>query len=130
MADEPYYPSEYPRPDDNSYSGQIDAHIIHSSVATPSPNQRKGFNSSRVVMSLTFTLQESDFFQWVNWANINVWDWFHMELVTPRVPVNILAWHRVRFTSDLSIRLVGYGLSAVTVEAELIPGDVPADGPP
>ena len=121
MAD---YPAEYPRPDSQNYSGTIDFGLIRSNVDAPLPNQIVSFNAPTIQTSMSFTGTNTEMLLWSIWVDANGWDWFNMELITPRVtdPSSLTSTVMVRFISDLISTKLGDDWLRFTVQVEMVPG--------
>ena len=117
------YPENLPIPDVGDYYGVIDKGLIRTAYPAAAPSQLAGFNSPTVVISMTFSMKNSQWSQFSYFAENNGFDWFVMPVVAPNAPKLITSNMRVRFISDLDYQKQGDNWLSVTVQAEMVLGD-------
>ena len=123
MANPIVYPPEYVLPDRVAYSGTIGQGLIRTTVPRSQANQIQGFNSHRIDLSLTFSMNNDDMIAWYLWVKQYAYYWFLMPVVVPRTKTDpIMSEQNIRFTSDINYQKRGDNWVSLTVAAELIPG--------
>ena len=116
------YPANFPQPDTNGYSGNSVYGLSRTSLQTSNPRQIKTFNSATHTLSLTFSMSQTLFSEWVCWMDDALNDWFYMDIVTPRKPFNIISTNLFRMVSGTSQTKRGHDYISVTASFEMIPG--------
>jgi len=117
------YPPNYPLPNFGTYAGVHDWGLLVSQVPGTEFNVGRGYNSARVEMTLSFDLDNDDYFAWKAWVMANAYDWIDMPIVAPRTPTDITSVQRTRFISQIVYTKGGDNWGTATVTAELVPGD-------
>jgi len=123
------YPDTLPLPDHGSYAGVGDAGLVRTSLPTPAANQIETYNSERIDITMTFSMDMFTYPTWLTWILDNGYDWFEMPVISQRMPIDILSTSRVRVTSDTNLVKRGHNWISVTLGMELIPGDTPIGSP-
>jgi hypothetical protein len=117
------YPANLPLPDFGSYGGIIANGLVRTGFANPAPSQIETFNSAAIQISMTFSMDDSTYDEWLAWVIVNGYDFFDMPVVSPHMPLKITSTSRIRFISDLQMSNRSYNWQSVTVSGELIPND-------
>ena len=118
------YPTNFPLPNDTTYSGVVDPGLVRTSTDTPAPFQTKLFGAPTVELNWTFNMSRDLYWvSWLPWVLANGYDWFNMQVMSPYNPVLVLSEHRCRFTSDLSMTKLGYDWVSVTISGEILQAD-------
>lgn len=117
------YPSRFPAPDNDGMTGDIGVGVQRTSIPVALANQETRFNSPRVEMSLTFSMDNDTLLDWINWAFGYAHKWFLMDLVSPHGPVDIVSEHRVRMIGEVQQVKRGDNWNSVTMPVEILPGD-------
>jgi len=117
------YPITLPIPDYGSYSGVSDHGLVRTSIPVAAPNQLLGFNSPTTKITMTFSMDNDTYTDWLVWVTDNGWNWFKMPVVSPLDPVLITSTHSVRFISEVQYQKRGDNWLSVSVTAEMIPGE-------
>lgn len=120
------YPTTLPLPDRGTYSGSVDYGLQRTSFPVAAPNQLIGFNAYTTKITMTFSMINDDYADWLEWVTDWGWGWFEMPVVSTKNPVLITSTQQVRFISDLAYQKRGDNWLSVSVTAELLPGQ-PAD---
>ena len=116
------YPSTLPLPD--TYTGSVSWGLLRSEGGGPELEQRTSFNSSRTDFSMTFSMDNSTYYDWYAWIKANGYDWFEMLVVSNRLPFGpIESFQRIRIVGPIQYSKRGDNWLSVTVQAEMIPGD-------
>lgn len=118
----PDYPASYPAPDYGSYAGMLDVGLTRTEVPSPRSRQRARFNAPREELSLTFTMNNDQYVDWIAWVKANAYNWFNMSLVSHRDPDNITSVQPLRFISDIAYQKLGDDWLSVTVAVEIQQG--------
>ena len=119
------YPANFPQPDTNGYSGNSAYGLLRTALQSSGPSQIRTFNSAAHTLSLTFSMSQTVFNEWVCWMDDTLNDWFYMDIVTPRTPVNIISTNLFRMISGTSQTKRGHDYISVTASFEMIPGALP-----
>jgi hypothetical protein len=118
------YPVEYPRPDTNGYSGNSTYGLLRTDLVSANPSQIKSFNSAVHTISMNFSMTQTLFNEWICWMDAS--DWFYMDTVTPRTPVEIVSTNLFRMIGGTQQTKRGHNYISVTAGFEMVPG-APAD---
>ena len=116
------YPANFPLPDVNGYSGYESYGLLRTGLPTANPSQIRNFNSAVHTLSLTFSMSQTLFNDWVCWMDDQLIDWFYMDIVTPRTPVYITSSNLFRMVSGTQQTKRGHDYISVTASFEMIPG--------
>ena len=117
------YPSTLPLPD--TYSGAVSWGLLRSEGGGSELEQRTSFNSARTDFSMTFSMDNSTYYDWYAWIKSFGYDWFEMMVVSNRLPLGpIESFQRIRIVGPVQYSKRGDNWLSVTVQAEMIPGDV------
>jgi len=116
------YPSNYPRPDTNGYSGAETYGLLRTGLPTANPSQIEGFNSTVHTIGMTFSMTQTLFNDWVCWMDDQLNDWFYMDTVTPRTPVTVTSTNLFRMISGTQQTKRGHNYVSVSATFEMIPG--------
>jgi len=116
------YPANYPQPDTNGYSGNDGYGLLRTGLPTANPSQIQTFNSAVHNLTLTFSMQQQMFNDWVCWMDQSAVDWFYMDIVTTRAPVDIISTNLFRLISGTQQTKRGHDWVSVTASFEMIPG--------
>jgi len=117
------YPSAFPLPQTENYSGAIDFGIVRTSIPTANASQTINNNSPTTEVSMTFKMKNDDILIWELWALNNGYQYFYMPIVSSATPTDITSVQRVRFISNIQHQKLGDDWSSCTVAAEIVPGD-------
>lgn len=116
------YPEEFPRPDTNGYSGDVAYGLHRTAMPTANPSQIEVFNSATHTITMTFSMTQTLFNDWVCWMDAQNLDWFYMDTVTPRTPVEITSTNQFRMVGGTQQVKRGHDYVSVTATFEMIPG--------
>ena len=116
------YPSNFPRPDTNGYSGVETYGLSRTGLPTSNPRQIKTFNADVHSLTLTFSMTQTLFNDWICWMDQQAVDWFYMDIVTPRTPVTITSTNLFRMVAGTQQTKRGHDYISVTASFEMIPG--------
>ena len=116
------YPANYPQPDTSGYSGDAAYGLLRTAMQTANPSQIETFNSAVHTLSLTFSMTQTLFNDWVCWMDTSGQDWFYFDIVTPRTPVLITSTNLFRMISGTQQTKRGHNYISVTASFEMIPG--------
>jgi hypothetical protein len=119
------YPSNYPQPDAAGYSGSSTFGLLRTDLVSAGPNQIKGFNSAVHTIGMTFSMSQVLFDEWVCWMDSFGQDWFYLDTVTPRTPVEIISTNLFRMIAGTAQTKRGHNYISVTAGFEMIPGAPP-----
>ena len=125
------YPATFPRPDTNGYSGVETYGLSRTGLPTANPRQIKTFNADVHSLTLTFSMSQTLYSEWICWFDQQAVDWFYMDIVTPRTPVTITSTNLFRMVAGTQQTKRGHDYISVTASFEMIPGypDDPAADP-
>jgi hypothetical protein len=116
------YPANYPPADTNGYSGNSTYGLLRTDQVTANPSQIKTFNSAVHTISMTFSMSNTLFNEWVCWMDDFGQDWFYMDTVTPRTPVTITSTNLFRMVAGTQQTKRGHNYISVTAGFDMIPG--------
>jgi hypothetical protein len=91
-------------------------------MATANFRQIKTFNSATHVLSISFTMTQTLYNDWVCWMQRRDIDWFYMDLVTPRTPENIVSTNLFRLVAGTQQVKAGHNYIRVDAAFEMVPG--------
>jgi hypothetical protein len=116
------YPANYPQPDTSGYSGNSTYGLIRTDLVSANPSQIKGFNSAVHTIGMTFSMSQTLFNDWVCWMDDFGQDWFYMDTVTPRRPVDIISTNLFRMIAGTQQTKRGHNYISVTASYDMVPG--------
>jgi hypothetical protein len=116
------YPANFPLPDVSGYSGDESYGLLRTSLPSSDPSQIRTFNSAVHTLSLSFSMSQTLFNDWVCWMDDQLRDWFYMDIVTPRTPVNVTSTNLFRMISGTQQTKRGHDYISVSASFEMIPG--------
>jgi hypothetical protein len=119
------YPANYPQPDTNGYSGSSTYGLLRTDLVSANPSQIKSFNSAVHTIGMTFSMTQTLFNDWVCWMDDFGQDWFYMDTVTPRTPVDIISTNLFRMLSGTQQTKRGHNYLTVSATFEMVPGAPP-----
>ena len=117
------YPDTLPAPDISSYSGIIDWGLIRSGAAVPAPRQLKGYGRETNNISMSFSMENDTYTEWLAWVQTYGYEWFLMPVISEYNPVDLFSTHRVRFTTPIQYTKRGDNWLSVSIGAEILQGD-------
>jgi len=116
------YPLTLPLPNNSSYSGIIGTGLVRTNIPAALANQLQTFNSPRTEISMTFSMDNFTYINWIIWVQGNAYQWFNMPVISGSEPDVITSTRQVRFISDTAYTKQGDNWVSVSVSAELLPG--------
>ncbi len=116
------YPTTLPLPDDTGYGNVQSYGTIRTNLPGPIKEQETTYNSARVLITATFSMDDATYATWLAWIKANAYEWFYMPVVSPRTPVDISSTALVRATDAPTMSLAGYNWQRASLSLEMIPG--------
>jgi hypothetical protein len=120
-----FYPGQFPKPDLAGYSGSSTYGLLRTDLVSSNPSQIKSFNSAVQTIGMSFSMTQEMFNYWVVWMDTEGQDWFYMDTVTPRTPVEIVSNNLFRMLSGTQQVKRGHNYITVSATLEMIPGAPP-----
>jgi hypothetical protein len=121
------YPATLVLPDHPSYSGAVDLGLLRTSAGGGVANQMLSFNSPTQMLSLSFSMDNDEYFNnWLPWVVANAYWFFEMPVISINPPVDIMSSQLVRFASDIEYLKRGDDWITLGVSVEIMYGQ-PAD---
>lgn len=118
MAD---YPAGLPGPDHLGYSGSQDSGVLRTATLVQLYNQARAFNATQRQVSVTFSMKNDIYPQWILWVRDNAYKWFNLPIVSSAPNTGILTTQSVRFITPLQYTKRGDGWLSVSVTMEIQP---------
>ena len=116
------YPANLPVADHTAYSGNVDFGLLRTELPTSRAAQNFIYNRSALSISMTFSMLNTQYEEWLNWVLANAYDWFEMDVIAPSEGVpNITTLMRCRFAGNIDYLKKGDGWLGATVLVEAIP---------
>lgn len=117
------YPETFKAPDHTAYTGSTQYGLERTTIPTAVANQLKYYNRPITQLSLTFSMTNAEWPEWIQWMRDHSLSWFAIPLVTPLAPVDIVSNHQVRFTGQYVYEKRGDNWLSVTIVVEMLQGD-------